>query len=792
MFLHNTFKNCLILLGLACCTTTFAAEKSTYIVYFEDPAFMHNDGSVAGFRATSPNQTGEKKPNFQAAESVAYLEFLDQQQADMLADINNALDRPVEFMLQYKITVNGAALKLYPEEVSLVRDLPGVVRILKDRDYELHTDAGPQWIGAESAWNGTSMPSAVPNAGEGIIVGVLDTGINSDHPSFSDVSESGYDFAAANPLGAGNFLGACAPPNPTITCNNKLIGAWDFTSDGANGAPEDNQGHGSHTAGTVAGNAMTAPPGGFIDTGSGSTLDAPSISGVAPHAHIIAYDVCTTSCPGAAILGGINQAIADGVDVINFSISGGVNPWSDFDRNFLDAFNAGIVVSASAGNTRDNNPTPYADTNHLGPWVMTVANSTHNRANSNNVDITGPGTVPATLVDRYGIVAAIDNFSGDVAADIIYAGDVDAGNFEGCNAWAGTPFTNSVALISRGSCSFEQKINNAEAAGATAVIVFNNQGDVPIVMGINGSINLPAVMVGLTDGQNMVAFIQNAVTTATVSILGSPVYSLIDALGDILSAGSLTGPNLTFDVTKPDINGPGSNIFAAYQDGLGAAPQLTFLSGTSMSAPHVAGAAALVAAEHPSWSPAEIKSALMMTAKHSNKSSNGTDDANPDEVGSGTADLTVAAMSGLVMDETYANFLAANPSSGGDPRTLNLPSMRNSTCVPSCSWTRTLKFTQDLATEWDITAQTDGTFNLTVVPTAIYSDDVIFHDIFEEAQTSGVRTIDEVTITVTASGVPDVDPFMAFGEIILSERTAQAPDARLTVAVNQDNPPYPD
>jgi subtilisin family serine protease len=793
MFLHNTFKNCLILLGLACCTTTFAAEKSTYIITFEDDAFLRYEGGIAGFSATNPQANGQRKPNFKTPAAQAYLQYLDDQQNAQLDVIKSALGRDLSYLLQYNVVTNGAAIELYPEEVNVIRQLPGITNIEKNVYYELDTDAGPAFIGAETIWNGSNTPHSNELKGEGIVIAVLDTGINSDHPSFSDVSEDGYDFAAANPLGAGNFLGDCAPPNPTITCNNKLIGAWDFTNDGANGAPEDSNGHGSHTAATAAGNYMSAPPGGFIDTGSGSVLDAPSVSGVAPHAHIIAYDVCVSSCASAAIIGAINQSVLDGADVLSFSISGGTSPWVDNDRTFLDALDAGIVISTSAGNTRAQTPDPVAAVNHLAPWVLSVANSTHNRANSNNVDITGPGTVPASLMDMYGLLGVADNFSGDLAADIIYAGDVDPGNFEGCAAWTGTPFTGSVALISRGSCSFADKINFAQTAGAAGVIIFNNQGPVPIVMGGIETTAIPAVMVGLTDGQNMVSFIQNAVTTATVSILGTPTYRLIDVVGDVLSSGSLRGPNLSFDVTKPDINGPGTNIFAAYADNLGAHPQMTFLSGTSMSAPHVAGAAALVIQANPTWTPSEVKSAMMMTSKYANnKKDNGIDAADADDVGSGTIDLTAAARAGLVMDETFANYLAADPNSGGDPRTLNLPSMRNSTCVPNCQWTRTLRTTQHIGTTWDISTDTDGSFTLQVSPTSVTfeSNDVIFHDVFEDAIVTVPRSVDEVTITVTASGVPDVNDGMAFGEVIFSEQSGAAPDARLTVTVNQDNPPF--
>lgn len=779
----------LLLTGLLSSAAWASDQTSVYVLEFETPALLehHADNKL-------PALNNGRKLNLESTEAKSYLKRLETEQSDRLSDIRHTLNRAVDYKFQYQMAQNGAALELTPSEAAKIAQLPGVKSVQKDKIYHLDTDAGPNFIGADSVWDGTNVPRNFPNKGEGVIIGVLDTGINGDHPSFSDNPEDGYDFAAANPKGAGNFLGACAGASPTYTCNNKLIGAWDFADDATeNDGPEDSNGHGTHTAGTAAGNAITAPAGGFVDS-EGSTLNAPSLSGVAPHAHIIAYDVCTTGCSGAAISAGINQAITDGVDVINFSISGGRSPWSDGDRLFLNAYNAGIVVSASAGNTRDGNPNPETDVNHLGPWLLTVANSTHNRANSNNVDITGPGTVPAHLVNLYGLLGAKDNFTGDVNSDIVYAGTVDSSNFEGCSDWTGTPFTGKVALISRGTCTFADKINKAATAGATAVIVFNNQAPVPIVMGGIEGTTIPAVMIGQTDGNNIVSFLSTLTATATVKILGTPVYSHINAIGNILNKSSLSGPNLNYDITKPDINGPGTNIFAAYKNGA-PGQEWAFLTGTSMSAPHIAGAAALIVSAHPSWSPSEVKSAIMLTAKQSNKKPNGTDDATADQVGSGTVDLTKALKTGLVMDETYANYLAADPSltPAGDPKTLNIPSVRNQNCDPNCSWSRNLKSTRAGETIWDITTVTDGfTLEATIGGASSFTfpdADKIYIGTFESTPTVVPPRVTDFTLNITASNVPDINNGMAFGQVILTERNGNAPPVHITVTVNKNAPP---
>ncbi len=761
-----------------------------YIIEFAEAPVAVYRGENSAFSATSPAVTGARKLNTRSAPVVSYRQHLQTVHRQWLDEFESVLGRELEYKFTYELAMNGAALALQPGEAALLAQLPGILSIQPNMYYQLDTDAGPTYIGANTLWDGSNSSDGLPNKGEGVIIGVLDTGVNMDHPSFSGTPEDGYDFAAANPFGAGNFVGAC--DGLTFVCNNKLIGAWDF-ADGIseNDGPEDSNGHGSHTASTAAGNTISAPPGGFIVSSSGVVFEAPSISGVAPHAHLITYDVCVGSCSGAAINAAIDQAIEDGVDVLSFSISGGVSPWVDSSElRFLNAMNAGIVVSASAGNTGDSVPNPVSKVNHRGPWLLSVANSSHNRVLNNQVNMTAPTPVSSDAVGLYGLAGQAPAITSDVNADIVYAGDVDAGNFEGCSAWPANTFNGQVALISRGSCAFLDKVNNASAAGAVAVIVFNNASLLPIVMGFDPNLpapTIPSVMVGSGDGANLVSFIQGAASQPVVQIVGTALYEIIELAGNVLNMSSLRGPNLTFDVTKPDINGPGTNIYAAVRNGDGAHPQYGFKSGTSMSAPHVSGAAALLVAAHPHWSPSEIKSALMMSADPNTMKDDGATPSDPDDVGSGTVDLRKAALAGLVMDETFDNFIAANPATGGDPTTLNIASARDATCVPGCVWMRTLKATLPVATSWTVSTVTDGSFTLMVSPSSFtMADDLIYSDGMENSPMHlGQR---EVTVTIVASGVPDINTGMAFGRVILTEDTDQAPAAHITVAVNQNLP----
>ena len=226
-----------------------------------------------------------------------------------------------------------------------------------------------------------------------MLIGVLDTGIWPEHPSFSDPDPSGKAYAPPSggpyPCDFGNT--AWNPNDAPFTCNNKLIGAYEFldTYKVAVGLlPEefdsarDYEGHGTHTSSTAAGNAG-------VDA-SIFGVDRGTISGIAPRAQVIMYRVCADEgCYSSDSAAAAEQAILDGVNVINFSISGGSNPFSDVvSQAFLDAYNAGVFVAASAGNAG-----PGADTtDHREPWVATVAASTGPRAFQTTATISGGGT----------------------------------------------------------------------------------------------------------------------------------------------------------------------------------------------------------------------------------------------------------------------------------------------------------------------------------------------------------------------------------------------------------------
>jgi len=227
----------------------------------------------------------------------------------------------------------------------------------------------------------------------------------------------------------------------------------------------------------------------------------------------------------------------------------------------------------------------------------------------------------------------------------------------------------------------------------------------------------------------------------------------------------------TSDSTKPDISAPGVNIYAGTDPASG---DYQFMSGTSMATPHVTGSGALVRAVHPDWTVPEVKSALMMTATNTNGVlEDGVTPWTVDDVGSGRVDLTKAALAGLTMDETYANFLAADPALAGDVKTLNLPLLRNGTCAPNCTWTRTFKNRLTTSGSWTITSSHDSTFGVTATP-------------------SSFTLAAGATQTVTFKATPNtLLTSFAFGQFILTEGTALSPPEHVTIAVRSTDTPPP-
>ena len=296
------------------------------------------------------------------------------EQANHIQAMNRALGHGVDVSHYFLVTHSGIASRLTPEEAQTVRGLPGVKSVERERLYHTTTFRSPEFIGANQIWDGTAVPPGSSGTkGEGIIIAMLDTGIDVTHPSFANDPACGH--------------GTTQP--------DKLLSALDCSSTDPNGLcngpdPADHVEHGTHTSSTAGGNSVgtdaTPPP-------------VLPISGVAPCASIRAYKVCPTNdCPDADIEAGQNSVLIQGdAKVLSFSISGGTDPWNENDesQDFLDVVDSGVLVSAAAGNTSAGVPDPVGQVNHRGPWNFTVAASTKDQVLFDGViSASGPGSPP--------------------------------------------------------------------------------------------------------------------------------------------------------------------------------------------------------------------------------------------------------------------------------------------------------------------------------------------------------------------------------------------------------------
>ncbi len=710
------------------------SETGLYILRLTEPSVASYTGGLRGLPATSPRATGAARLDAQAPATRAYTEYLQARHADVERAMASALGRPVETVYHYYAALNGLAVRVSHQEALRLAALPGVAAIYADTLQELDTDVSPTHIGAPAIWGGDTT-SGLATRGEGVIIGIIDSGINSQHPSFRAIDGDGY--AHVNPYGSAVYHGWCA--SHAGFCNNKLIGAYTFHPNG--GSPEDTDGHGSHTASTAAGNVHTAT----IGLG-GHLLDLP-ISGVAPRANIVAYKVCDPSCPGSSSIAAVESAIAvDEVDVLNFSISGADAPWLDpVSLAFLEAYNAGIFVSTSAGNT---GPTP-GTVGKTAPWNASVAASTTNRVLGYTLDVTGP-TTPAALQG----LAAVPGEGTWVEPDLEAALRFDPANASGCTAFGPDYFLGALALIQRGGCDFSVKVSNAALAGALGVVMINSMPGPPFAMtGLTGTPS--AVMVAMDDGVALREYVL-ANPTATARIHAALSATVDDDWADLIGSFSSRGPS-QYEVLKPDYAAPGVSILAAAASAPGDPERYVVLQGTSMASPHGAGAAALLMALHPTWSPAQVKSALAITARTDLLIEDGVTPAGPFDMGSGVLDLAAAAHVGVVLDETGANYAAANPATGGDPSTLNQPNLVDYACSGTCTFTRTVESVLDTAVTYQV--QTSA------APGMVLTSDPITFTI----PAGGSQAIE---ITADISGLGATEP--AFGDVALVPEVAPA------------------
>ncbi|MCB1589150.1 MAG: S8 family serine peptidase [Xanthomonadales bacterium] len=407
------------------------SAQALYIVQLREAPLTTYAGEIDGLPAPARLADGQRgKLDLKAQSSIDYVDHLQESQADFLAQLATDFGREIETLRTMQHALNAVVIRLSEAEAAALLNRPEVQAVEREQFLTLDTYNGPGFIGAPTIWEGTTA-NGTNTRGEGIVVGIIDSGINWASPAYAATGPvTGH--VHVNPNGSGNFLGQCQTGQVDAgRCNDKLIGIYNMAAPGTTGT--DTDGHGSHTSSTTAGNVWDA-------TFANGTF---RISGVAPHANVISYLACPTSCPTTATTGSVNQAVIDGVDVINYSISGGASPWTDSTSTaFRNAHAAGVYISASAGNTSTSVPDPQGNVNHLEPWVHTVAASTHDAALAMVFDLGGntppPANTQGLAVKPGGLPIATVNIDN---APLIKSPTFDDGSNDGCSAFPADTFT---------------------------------------------------------------------------------------------------------------------------------------------------------------------------------------------------------------------------------------------------------------------------------------------------------------------------------------------------------------
>ena len=705
-------------------------------------------GTVDGLDATSPSLTGAELTGESTAE-VEYVDYIAVQETQF----ETALDESVpaaRVVGEPLRTVYGGVRAVVPANaVDAILAIDGVVAIQIDRLLQPLTDASPSFIGADTLY---PQLGTTPDAGRGVIFGVLDSGVWPEHPSFADLG-----ILAAPPRTFDGSARSCDFGDNPLTieddpfiCNDKLISGETFldaylaSPDRAAAEPyattRDSNGHGTHTGSTAAGDV--------VDEALVLGVDRGPVHGIAPGAWVAAYKVCgIEGCFSSDSAAAVGQAILDGVDVINFSISGGTDPMTDpVELAFLDAYAAGVFVAASAGNDGPG----AATANHLSPWTTSVAASTQTREFTSTLSLTTADGTSATFTGA-SITAGVDTPTPIVLSSAApYANAL-------CDAPAapGT-FDGVIVACQRGTNARIQKGYNVAQGGAVGMVLYN-----PTLADVETDNHwLPAVH--LADGTDFVAFMDsNTDVTATFT---SGTKS--DGVGDVMASFSSRGPAGNF--IKPDITAPGVQILAGHtptpESVLEGPPGQFFqaIAGTSMSSPHIAGSAILLAALHPDWTPGQIKSAMMTTATTDVVKEDLVTPADPFDDGSGRVDLTVAGTPGLTFDASAEQMrdLGTDPLNAID---LNLPSI-NVPVLPGR--------VETIRTATNVTGRT------------------VRYDVETSAPAESTITVDEKRFTLRAEQsaqlhvtiASSADTGQYFGEIRLVPRTAGLPTLHLPVA----------
>lgn len=718
-------------------TERMSFKDGNYIVLLRRPSATQYDGRDDRFPATRAR--GGEPFDSSTGPVSAYTDHLRATHRRLAREVGATVVR------DYTMAVNGFAAELTGDQARELTADKRVLLVERDKRLQLDTWASPEFLGMTGRKGSWARHGGKKNAGAGTVVGILDTGIWPESESFAgsrltvtrkskwDIHRVGENTFMDKRDGT-RFAGVCQTGEAFSAndCNTKLIGARYYQDIYEAGVPEadrspdeymsarDGDGHGTHTASTAAGN--------YGVRARTEGRDFGNISGMAPAARVAAYKVCfsdndegTGDCFGSASVAAIDDAISDGVDVINYSIGGSSDTTVDpVQLAFEGAAEAGIFVATSAGNAG-----PEAGTvNHPSPWLTTVAASTHTVFESTVVLGNGRKVVGASIADEPVRSSPLID-SKDAALP-----EVDVEDAELCDTETLDParVTGKIVVCTRGVTGRVDKSAEVARAGGVAMILANPSPD-----STNADFHsVPTIHVDGPGSQTIWDYVDARGDDATASFrLGNRtrVKTQVPQIAGFSSRGP--SPANSSDILKPDISAPGQNVLAAVAPPTNSNRRFDLYSGTSMASPHIAGLGAFIAGQRPNWTPMQIKSAMMTTAK-SLVNRNGKPSRNTLAQGAGNVRPKGFFNPGLFVTSTPKQWRGLLAHEGFDsgltpvtlvppvaPKDVNQPSMAQGQVAGSATFTRQFRSTMKGA--WKVRINVPG-FEATTSSKRVVSD----------------------------------------------------------------------
>jgi minor extracellular serine protease Vpr len=614
-----------------------------------------------------------RRLNVSSASSRAYLAQLSAAQQRAVATLRRELPE-AHVSRRFRVLVNGFTVSLPARRLPALRRLGFVQKVYPSFRYRLLTNRGPSLIGAPQ------LRAATGARGDGVKVAVVDDGVDWRNPF---LAPGGLTVPAGFPKGNAQFT------------NGKVIVAKSFPGPGSRAAGRDPLDdtvsfHGTHVAGIIAGNENTTAPDSTVipeertprlcvRQAGGCIPQVNGLSGVAPRAWIGNYRVFTVPSPldrsdcctagTAEIIAAFEAAVADGMDVINFS---GGGPESDPATDVLmeavaNVVRAGLVPVISAGNDRDFFGLGTVGSPSNAPDAISVAAVTN--AHTFAPALTVPGVPSIAFVAAPAAIPVTWSTTDQILVDVGTIVGTDGRSVDRTlctNTLPERALLNAIALISRGGCTHDVQSAAASAAGAIGVVIVDNRpGE---TSGIPFGLSRPAGMVADLDGVRLRQQLAASGGRAPIRI-GNDVLEIATGRGGTPTSFSAGGLTAFGHELKPDLTAPGAGILSSTVPDFAGA-NFAVLDGTSFSAPHVAGAAALLLQRNPGWTPKQVKSALMSTAGPAFADTAGTSEAPVYLEGAGLVRLTEAVAPRIFSDPQSLSFRDLNVTAGAQSRSV--------------------------------------------------------------------------------------------------------------------------